>query len=81
MTDLRCLPDEPVAILSLQSHGDRSFLDDRDLATLSGALRDEGFPNDLVEAVVPPEGEDAGGSEAESRLVEALGPAGLERFR
>jgi hypothetical protein len=41
-------PIERVAILSFHSHGDRSFLDDRDLAIVAGDLRDDGFPNDLV---------------------------------
>lgn len=37
-----------VAILSVHSHGDRSFLDDADLARLSGDLRQAGVPSDLV---------------------------------
>jgi len=36
------------AILSIHSHGDRSFLDDADLARLSGDLRQRGLPSDLV---------------------------------
>lgn len=44
----RCSPDRPVAILTFQSHRDRSFLDDRELALLSGDLRDHGVANDLV---------------------------------
>lgn len=39
---------ERLAILSFHSHGDRSFLDDRDLALLSGDLREDGVENDLV---------------------------------
>lgn len=41
-------PIERVAILSFHSHGDRSFLDDRDLAIVSGDLRDDGVACDLV---------------------------------
>lgn len=37
-----------IAILSVHSHGDRSFLDDADLALVSGDLRGEGVENDLV---------------------------------
>ncbi len=41
-----------VAILSVHSHGDRSFLDDQDLALVSGQLRDAGLANDLVVVVL-----------------------------
>lgn len=41
-------PIERVAILSFHSHGDRSFLDDRDLAIVCGDLRDDGIAADLV---------------------------------
>lgn len=50
--------DARAAILSVHSHGDRSFLDDRDLAVLSGDLRREGIDNDLVVAVLDPRVED-----------------------
>ena len=43
----------PAAILSVHSHGDRSFLDDLDLRLLSGSLRAAGVPNDLVVARLP----------------------------
>jgi hypothetical protein len=39
---------ERVAILSFHSHGDRSFLDDRELAVVSAELRADGVVNDLV---------------------------------
>lgn len=84
MRSPRCSPEAPVALLSLHSHGDRSFLDDRELALLSGSLRDEGIANDLVLAVLASESEGGGaaggpadgspGEEVERRLVEALMP-------
>ena len=75
MSNPRCSPERPVAILSFHSHGDRSFLDDRDLALLSGVLRQDGIENDLVAVVVPPEMEAGEGSEVERRLL-----ATLERY-
>jgi len=63
------------AILSLHSHSDRSFLDDRDLSVLSGDLRHEGFENDLVVAVLDERlGETAGEPNAAvlDRLVDHL---------
>jgi hypothetical protein len=42
----------PVAILSLHSHRDRSFLDDISLHESSGALRAAGIENDLVIACI-----------------------------
>ncbi len=42
------------AIVSLHSHRDRSFLDDRLLADLSGHLRLAGYDNDLVVSVLDP---------------------------
>ena len=72
MRSQRCAPEHPVAILSFHSHSDRSFLDDRELALLSGALRDDGIANDLVVAVLPREAEGEGESEVEGRLAEAL---------
>jgi hypothetical protein len=59
-----------VAILSFHSHGDRSFLDDRELALVSGDLRALGIDNDLV--VTALDGEAQGGGEVERRLVETL---------
>lgn len=73
MPPLRCSPDLPVAILSFHSHADRSFLDDRELALLSGTLRDGGVANDLVLVVIPREMDQAnGGSEYEDRLTATL---------
>ena len=39
-----------VALLSLHSHGDRSFLDDRVLALVAGDLRSDGVAADLIRA-------------------------------
>jgi hypothetical protein len=64
----RCSPHSPVAILSLHSHGDRSFLDDRELALLSGALREAGIDNDLVVALW----DGRGGAESTARVTEQL---------
>src|SRR5579862_9503747 len=75
MSNPRCSPERPVAILSFHSHGDRSFLDDRDLALLSGVLRQDGIENDLVAVVVPAEMEAGEGGEVERRLL-----ATLERY-
>ncbi|MGE0784972.1 MAG: hypothetical protein AB7S26_04730 [Sandaracinaceae bacterium] len=58
-----------VAILSLHSHADRSFLDDRELALVSGDLRRAGVDNELVVAHVP---DDAASVPAE--LVALLAP-------
>src|SRR5678815_653577 len=73
MVQQRGAAEHPVAILSFHSHSDRSFLDDRELALLSGALRDADIANDLVLAVITREMErDDGESEVERRLVETL---------
>ncbi len=56
-------PIERVAILSFHSHGDRSFLDDRDLAIVCGDLRDDGLAADLVLVAF-------GADEALDRVVE-----------
>lgn len=73
MPMLRCSPENPVAILSFHSHADRSFLDDRELALLSGTLRDDGIANDLVLVVITREMEnDTGGEEVEERLIATL---------
>lgn len=73
MWDRRCAADHPVAILSFHSHSDRSFLDDRELALLSGELRERGVANDLVLVVVTKEMEREGGeSELEQQLADAL---------
>jgi hypothetical protein len=45
---LALVPVERVAILSIHSHGDRSFLDDSDLARLSGDLRQQNIASELV---------------------------------
>src|SRR4030095_16189650 len=68
----RCAAQSPVAILSFHSHGDRSFLDDRELALLSGALRDDGIANDLVVAVVTGDMQSSAESDVEQRLAAAL---------
>ena len=52
-----------MAILSFHSHGDRSFLDDRDLAIACGDLRDDGITADLVLVAF-------GAGEAADRAVE-----------
>lgn len=49
---------ERVAILSVHTHSDRSFLDDRELALASGDLRRAGVESDLV-LVHAPEGAEA----------------------
>ncbi len=73
MWNQRCAADQPVAILSFHSHSDRSFLDDRELALLSGELRAEGIANDLVLVVVAQDIEgQSGESDLERRLVETL---------
>lgn len=71
MSNQRCAPDRPVAILSFHSHGDRSFLDDRELALLSGTLREHAIDNDLIVVGITPEMEAEDG-EIEPRLVDAL---------
>jgi MoaA/NifB/PqqE/SkfB family radical SAM enzyme len=58
------------ALLSLHSHGDRSFLDDHLLAHLSGALRALGHANELV--VVALDGAAPIEGEAFAALVAAL---------
>lgn len=68
----RCSANDPVAILSFHSHSDRSFLDDRELALLSGALRARGIANDLILTVVPRDGN--GEADVEDRLAAALAP-------
>lgn len=73
MVRLRTSPAHPAAILSVHSHSDRSFLDDRELALLSGALREEGIENDLVVAVIRPDTPaERGESDVETRLIEVL---------
>jgi hypothetical protein len=67
----------PVAVLSLHSHVDRSFLDDQRLALLSGDLRADGIENDLVVAVFP---DGAGATGVEERLLEVLAPYGIVVF-
>ncbi len=58
------------ALLSLHSHGDRSFLDDHLLAHLSGELAARGHPNDLIAVALDPHAPATG--EAFARLIEAL---------
>ncbi len=71
MPEHRCSPDSPVAILSFHSHSDRSFLDDRELALLSGDLRTSGIENDLVLAVIDP---NANAADVEAKLLDTLRP-------
>ena len=59
-----------VGILSVHSHGDRSFLDDQDLALVSGQLRDAGLANDLVVVVL----EGGADPDAEAALARTLEP-------
>jgi len=70
MLKFRCSPEDRVAILSFHSHSDRSFLDDRELALLSGALRQRGIANELVLSVLP--GDEESGADVERRLAAAL---------
>jgi hypothetical protein len=73
MQRFRSAPGHPAAILSVHSHSDRSFLDDRELALLSGILREDGIENDLVVAVIRPDTpQDRGASDVEAQLIEAL---------
>lgn len=60
------------AILSLHSHGARSFLDDASLALLSGDLGREGIDNDLVVAVLDAQTDAPTESRAFDQLVETL---------
>lgn len=72
MPEPRCSPTSPVAILSFHSHSDRSFLDDRELALLSGDLSAGGIENDLVLVVIDPSVQDDGESDIEAKLVDTL---------
>ncbi len=72
MPEQRCSPNSPVAILSFHSHSDRSFLDDRELALLSGDLRADGIDNELVLVVIDPGAEDDATSEVETKLLDTL---------
>jgi hypothetical protein len=73
MLKQQCSPDHPVAILSFHSHSDRSFLDDRELALLSGTLRNDGIANDLVLVVITPDMQsDEGESNVEQQLADTL---------
>src|SRR5262245_37214838 len=68
-----CAAHSPVAILSFHSHSDRSFLDDRELLLLSGALRQESIANDVVMVVITHELErQQGENDVERKLVEIL---------
>lgn len=67
----RCSPDGRTAILSFHSHSDRSFLDDRELALVSGDLAAQGFANDVVLTVLGSEA-GRGESESERRLATTL---------
>ena len=64
--------DPRVAIVSLHSHGDRSFLDDRDLAVLAGDMEQLGYPCDHVIAVIDEEGSAPSADETVSRLADML---------
>jgi hypothetical protein len=73
MWNQRCAADHPVAILSFHSHSDRSFLDDRELALLSGELREAGIVNDLVLIVVAREMQtESGEGELARKLADVL---------
>ncbi|HEY3497421.1 MAG TPA: radical SAM protein [Polyangiaceae bacterium] len=73
-----------VAVLSFHSHSDRSYLDDRELAVLSGHLRSDGLESDLV-VVVLDEGSGVTGGEPNEavlgRLRETLGRYDLIAFQ
>jgi hypothetical protein len=60
-------PEGRTALLTLHSHGDRSFLDDREIALVSGDLTAAGIGNDLVHAVL-----DGEAGDGFARLVDAL---------
>src|SRR6185503_12996794 len=60
-----------VALVSFHNHGDRSFLDDRFLALLSGDLRAAGVENELHVAILGDEARDAATFD---RLVALLEP-------
>ncbi|MBW2461757.1 MAG: radical SAM protein, partial [Deltaproteobacteria bacterium] len=62
-----------IALLSFHSHRDRSFLDDRDLALISGDLEAAGHDNDVVASVLDPAAVDAGPEGALAPLAKALG--------
>ncbi len=69
----RASPAGRTALLTLQSHGDRSFLDGRDEALLSGDLRALGLPADIVHAILDPRGGDGpAGLPAQDRLAATL---------
>ena len=59
-----------VGILSVHSHGDRSFLDDQDFALVSGQLRDAGIANYLVVVVL----EGGADPDVEAALARTLEP-------
>lgn len=61
----------PVAVLSLHSHTDRSFLDDVGLHHIAGALRASGIETDLVVAHLPRDADDGPAWDA---LVRTLSP-------
>jgi hypothetical protein len=60
------------AILSVHSHSDRSFLDDRMLALISGDLRAAGIDNELVVALLDAAAEDPIATEAFGELARTL---------
>ncbi len=66
-----------VAIVSLHSHGDRSYLDDRLLAVLSAELREAGFENDLLVAHLDASDDDGSADPAFARLVTLLRDYGV----
>jgi len=63
----------PLAILSLHSHTDRSFLDDLTLHHISGALRAANLTNDIVVAYLP-QGAERGPNKPWEALRRALSP-------
>ena len=61
-----------VAILSVHSHSDRSFLDDRILALVSGDLRAAGIDNELVVAFLDAAADDPSSTDAFLALTGTL---------
>lgn len=60
------------SVLSVHSHAERSYLDDRELMVAAGALRSAGFHADLLVAVLDPGELDCGRDGPFARLCRAL---------